>query len=228
MEHDLRNLPAAVIARLADVGVDLGIQHKGRIIEAGDDQRGRLDAVQLELREGADGSVTLDGYATVYDVWYDVAGGPAKGGWREQIAAGAAAKSIAERDDVFLLFDHDGLPIARTGIDLVLTSDKIGLRSEATPDMSSSWNSEIVSRIRSGLIDSMSFAFRAVRQEWNDDYTERIITEVQLFDVSAVKWPANPVTAIQARDDEQIDETRGMDLALAQAYADQARRRCPA
>mgnify|MGYP002684426633 FL=1 len=50
-------------------------------------------------------------------------------------------------------------------------------------------------------VDSMSFAFRVTRQEWNEDYTERTIRELQLFDVSAVTYPANPAATITARDE---------------------------
>jgi HK97 family phage prohead protease len=81
----------------------------------------------------------------------------------------------------------------------------------------------LVSAIRRGDIDEMSFAFRAMRQEWNDDYTERIITEVRLFDVSAVTYPANPATLITARGSDE--PRRGYPLSLALAEAEQFRLR---
>jgi DnaJ-class molecular chaperone len=42
----------------------------------------------------------------------------------------------------------------------------------------------------------MSFAFRVLRQEWNEDYTRRWINEVSLDkgDVSLVNYGANPTT----------------------------------
>jgi hypothetical protein len=48
----------------------------------------------------------------------------------------------------------------------------------------------------------MSFAFRVIRQKWNDDRTERMLTEVSLADgdVSIVTYPAYPATSVEARE----------------------------
>ena len=93
--------------------------------------------------------------------------------------------------------------------------------------------SELRSTLERGDVDQMSHAFIALRQEWNDDYTERRILEVRLFDVSAVTYPANDVTVIALRaaagidpdtdaggpEPEQIAERTGMPLSLAAAQA---------
>lgn len=184
----------------------------------------------VEVRAADDGGAVIDGYASVTDVWYDVAGGPERGGFREQIAGGAFDKTLDEQlDAMFLLVDHDGLPVAGTrNGSLVLEADGHGLRAEAHPDTASAYNNEIVTRVRSGLLDSMSFAFAAMQQEWNGDYTERRITELRLFEVSVVKWPANPATVVQMR--KAVAELRaaaqpvepappGMSLATAKALA---------
>ena len=183
----------------------------------------------VEVRAADDGSdPVIDGYASVTDVWYDVAGGPERGGWREQIAAGAFDKTLDEQlDAMFMLLDHDGMPIAGTrNGSLVLEADGHGLRAEATPDMASQFNNEVVTRLRSGLLDAMSFAFAAEKNEWNSDFTERRISEVRLFEVSVVKWPANPATVVQMR--QAVAELRstvkprhsaGMPLATAKALA---------
>ena len=66
-------------------------------------------AAPSRLRETDDGGTAIvDGYATIYDYAYDVAGGPPYG-WTETITAGAADRSVTERDDTRLLFNHDGL-----------------------------------------------------------------------------------------------------------------------
>lgn len=192
----------------------------------------------LEMRAAEDGAssvVTLDGYASVTGHWYDVAGGVDKGGWREQIMPGAFAKTLDEQlDAMFLLFDHDGLPLAGTrNGSMDLAEDGEGLRVEARIDTGvSSYAADVAGSVRSGLIDSMSFAFMATRQEWNDDYTERRIGELRMFEASVVKWPANPATVAQMR--SAVAElravgprgtalvppvARGMSLARAQALA---------
>lgn len=223
--RDLRNLPDAVIRRLSDAGQydSYGIRHRGALLEAGWDQRARLAGNRVECRaDNDDENPVLDGYATVYDHSYEVMGGAASGwGWDETISAGACDKSVSERDDVYLLLDHDGLPLASTKAGtLTLTSDKVGLLSIGRPDMKSAYNGEVVMRVRSGELDAMSFAFVVTRQEWNGDYTERFITELKLYDVSVVKWPANPATHIHARNvDNPVSAGHSLVLAQAQAEA---------
>jgi hypothetical protein len=225
--RDLRNLPEPVIRRLVDNDAldDYGVTARGRIVEAGWDHRDRLPQQRLEVRSDGDGDnqPILDGYATIYDSAYSVYGGKTSAfGWDETIVAGAADKSLSERDDVYLLFDHDGLPLAsQKDATLDLTSDKIGLLTIARPDMRSAWNTEVVMRVQSHALDAMSFAFSVIRQEWNDDYTERFITELRVWDVSIVKWPANPATHIHARATEP--QSRGASLALALAEAETLR-----
>lgn len=182
----------------------------------------------LELRSNDDGTRGLTGYATTWDTWYDVAGG-APYGWSESIARGAAAKSLAEHDDVRFLINHDGLPQARAkGVALdtmTLTADSMGLRVDVPSlDTNNPRVVELLSALDRGDVDQMSFAFQATRQEWNADYTERTITELKLWDVSAVTYPANTATIIAARSafTQQIDGREvgyPIGLALAQAAA---------
>lgn len=216
---DLRNLPEQVTARLTEgFGTDfLTERHKGFDI----DYRGKTlehrATRQVEVRADDNGNPIIVGYATVYEHPYEVMGGP-PWGWTETIARGAPDKSISERDDVYLFFDHDGLPLAATKAGtLDLTSDKIGLHNESRVDPRSGWSMEVVNRLERGELDAMSFAFRALRQEWNDDYTERRIIEVKLYDVSVVSFPANPATVVGLR--SQSPGPVGMSLALAQAQA---------
>jgi hypothetical protein len=48
----------------------------------------------------------------------------------------------------------------------------------------------------------MSFAFRVIRQKYNDDRSQRTLTEVSLADgdVSVVTYPAYPTTSVEARE----------------------------
>lgn len=219
---DLRNLPPEVLARLADNGVDLASAHaeatqRGRTLEA-------RTFTRPEIRLSETGDPIFEGYATVYDYAYDVAGGIDRGGWQETIVAGACDKSVRERDDVRLLLNHDGVPIARTkSKTLELKSDNVGLWSGATLDAGSPLVQTIRSAMDRGDLDEMSFAFQVIRQEWNGDYTERRILEVKLFDVSVVTYPANPAAVAQLRQDPEPTEARGFPLSLALAELDEMR-----
>ena len=181
-------------------------------------------ARDIEARANDDGTYHVSGYATTWDTWYDVAGG-APYGWAESIAKGAATKSLAERDDVRFLANHEGLPMARTkSKTMTLASDDMGLFVDCPSlDLSNPSAAELRSCLDRGDVDQMSFAFMAIKQEWNADYTQRLITEVRLFDVSAVTYPANEATIIGLRSAAQAaapSADRGMSLRLALALAD--------
>ena len=116
------------------------------------------------------------------------------------MARGAAAESVRSNDDVRLLVNHDGITLARTRSGtLELHSDDTGLFVRAPLDRKSPTVQSLTSAMERGDMDEMSFAFRALDQEWNDDYTERRINEVKLYDVSVVTFPANPATVAQLR-----------------------------
>jgi hypothetical protein len=99
-----------------------------------------------------------------------------------------------------------------------LASDEIGLYMHTprldprSPDVAS-----LASALERGDVDEMSFAFRTLRDTWNDDWTVRNIHEVMLFDVSAVTYPANPATVIKLRADQPAQPQPGMSLEQAQA-----------
>lgn len=188
----------------------------GRIFEARSTQN-------VEARSLEGGAPRLDGYATTYDDPYDMYGGPESGyGWSEIIAKGAATRSVNNNDDVYLFFDHDGLPLASTKDgSLRLTSDRIGLRSEAALDAASPYSMEIYRRVQLGQLDRMSFAFQVVRERWEDlegreaDWMTapvRRILEVKLYDTSVVSFPANPGTSSYI-----AKKSDGMSIAEAKA-----------
>lgn len=161
-----------------------------------------LPASQFKLTraEGGDG-ITLNGYACVFDVEYDMYGGP-PWGWDESVDPGAFDKTLREKPDVQLLINHTGLPLARTKSGtLILRADKVGLDTEAGLEPRSTTVQELSLAMDRGDIDEMSFAFRVVRQEWNEDFTERRLLEVSIHrgDVSVVNYGANPATSATLR-----------------------------
>jgi hypothetical protein len=159
-----------------------------------------------EIREAADGSFTIAGYASTTDAPYEVT--DFLGSYQETISRGAFSKALQENDDVRLLVNHDGVPLARTKSgtlqlrEVAKSADdpqgrgQTGLWSEASLDSASPLAQTVRSAMERGDLGEMSFAFQATRQEWNTDYSERTIREVKLFDVSVVTYPANPGTSV--------------------------------
>jgi hypothetical protein len=182
-------------------------------------EREERQLAKLEVRSTDDGAVAISGYATVYNYPYSIAGGPDAGGFTEVVSRGAAAKSASEAD-VRLLVDHTGVPLARTKSGtLQLESDDIGLRVSAELDPSNPVAAQVRSAMERGDLDQMSFAFKVLRDEWSPDYTKRTISEVKLYDVSLVTFPANPATVAKLREDDEHVEAEvavpGRSLALA-------------
>jgi HK97 family phage prohead protease len=122
--------------------------------------------------------------------------------FKESIAPGAFRKTLSETPDVRLLINHEGLPLARTkNGTLKLEEDERGLRFDAQL-ADTQEGRDIYELVRRGDVDQMSFAFRVIRQKWNDDRSTRVLTEVSLADgdVSVVTYPAYPTTTVEARE----------------------------
>lgn len=225
---DLRRLPDEVRARLeARYGPAVlerryrgfDIDYRGHVLEH---RANRGLEVRQDGDEGSAAVPVIVGYATTYDQPYPMFGGPERGGWNETVAGGASAKSLKEQDDVVSLFDHAGIPLGRTSKDtLVLSEDKLGLWTETTINPNVREAMDIAETVARGDIDAMSFAFKVTREEWDDDFTERTISEVQLFDVSVVTFPANPHTIAGMKGDDLEPRSAGRSLRLARAQLDQ-------
>lgn len=156
----------------------------------------------VEARQAEDGTMRLSGYAAVFNE--DSVPLP----FLERIAPGAFRKTLTETPDVRLLINHEGLPLARTkNGTLRLTEDETGLYMDADlPDTQAA--RDLYTLVERGDVDQMSFAFRVIRQKWNEDRSRRVLTELSLSDgdVSVVTYPAYPTTTVEAR--EQIAAAR--------------------
>jgi HK97 family phage prohead protease len=187
-----------------------------RIVTIGG-QEIRNFATGMQAPQGIDGKLT--GTASVVETPYEM------GGYTEVMALGAFDKTLAGGPDVQLLTNHEGLPYARTTIPpgqvghLGLSTDYQGnLHVEAQLDPNDPDAVKIVNKIRSGLLDQMSFAFRVTKQKWSADNTLRTIQEVSLDrgDVSVVNFAASPTTSVDARSRRR---GKGAPLSMYQARA---------
>lgn len=150
----------------------------------------------LEFRAIGEGN-TLIGYAAVFD-------SPSEPlPWIEYVRKGAFTKTLNDGADVRLLIDHEGVPLARSKSGtLNLIEDEKGLRVEAELDPTNPDAARIMSAMRRGDISQMSFAFRTIKDSWNQERTSRELREVQLFDVSVVTFPAYEATVAELRSKE--------------------------
>lgn len=163
----------------------------------------RLSGVVDEFRkDDATGQIILQGYAATFTP-YDVHGGPAAGGWVEQLDLRAFDETLGEQPDVQLLINHTGTPLARTKSGtLKLSRDSHGLRVWASLDPSDPDVQALVPKMRRKDMDEMSFAFRVNDQTWDHSYSHRTINALSLEkgDVSVVNYGMNPSTKVVLAD----------------------------
>jgi HK97 family phage prohead protease len=168
-----------------------------------------------ELRAGDNGK-TIAGYAAVFNDIADIGGS-----FREIIAPGAFKDTLA--GDIRALVDHDsGRVIGRsTAGTLRLTEDDKGLRVEVDlPDTTD--GRDLAVSLTRGDISGMSFGFRVKSDEWDESASIplRTIRSVELFEVSAVAFPAYEGTELALRslnDLRSERETREHNATAARA-----------
>jgi HK97 family phage prohead protease len=124
------------------------------------------------------------------------------GAFMEQIAPGAFKRTIGQRMPV-LQFDHGAHPLIGSiplGRITSIIEDSHGLRVKAR--LSDNWLVEPVrDAIRDGAVSGMSFRFRVVSDQWEqrDGADYRTITEVELYEVGPVVFPAYEATTVGVR-----------------------------
>jgi len=157
---------------------------------------------ESEFRVSDDGKKIV-GYAAKFDEL-----SPLYWGFREKIRKGAFTKTIKEAD-IRALFNHDPnfvLGRNKAGT-LTLKEDDLGLKYEITPPNTTT-ATDLKESIKRGDISQSSFAFKTVKDLWDDDDEKgltRELIEVKLFDVSPVTYPWYPTTEAGLR--SQVENT---------------------
>jgi uncharacterized protein len=144
------------------------------------------------------GKPGIKGYAAVFNRLSEDLGG-----FRETILPGAFRDCLATKPDVRCLFNHNpNLVLGRTRAGtLTLAEDDIGLRFDCDlPDTQTA--RDLRASIQRGDVDQCSFGFYVKSQKWARSAGEDLVRElhaVDLFDVSAVTYPAYPQTSVDER-----------------------------
>jgi HK97 family phage prohead protease len=166
----------------------------------------------MQVRDAEGGSgFDFSGYASVTEAGYEM--WDFFGPYTEIVSHGAFSKSLSQDDlDVPLVLGHDSMRrIARTtNGTLQLSEDDTGLLADAPNlDPADGDVAYIAPKIRSGLIDEMSFRFSITGGQWSPDYTEYRIdgADIHRGDVSIVGYGANPATSAELRAAMEAIET---------------------
>ncbi|MFM9796527.1 HK97 family phage prohead protease [Streptomyces turgidiscabies] len=183
--------------------------------------RARLSGVQLREADGG-GTLEFLGHATVYEQAYEM--WDYFGPYTEIVSEGAGSESLARADlDVPLVLGHDQLRrMARTTTGtLLLAEDGTGLSVRAPALDPGDYDvAYIAPKLRAGLVDEMSFAFRIESGQWSPDYTEYRINRYDIHrgDVAIVGYGANPHTGASMREPATPTTSRAralLEIALA-------------
>jgi HK97 family phage prohead protease len=174
--------------------------------------------VNAELRAERSGDKNkLTGYAAKYNTKSEDLGG-----FRETIKPGAFTRALKEKQDVSFLINHDPSQVlGRTASGtLKLSEDTTGLKfSVDMPD--TSYARDLMESVDRGDISQCSFGFMTRKQAWVDETdgdgstsSVRELHDVDLFDCSAVAFPAYPDTEVNTRSfpdgvPADIEEHRG-------------------
>lgn len=186
----------------------------------------------IELR-GKDGAgATLIGHASVFDTPYELYG------FEEQVARGSFTRTISEPHGVAALWNHDsGIVLGRdkSGT-LRLAEDECGLAYEIDlPDTQAAHDAYV--SIERGDVYQSSFAFEVMPggERWEEPSEDRTmplrtLTELRLYDVSPVTFPASATTDVDvARALRSYAESIGADpTLLAHYFADLTKTRSDA
>jgi HK97 family phage prohead protease len=170
------------------------------------------DALEVQ-----DGSV-ISGYASLF-------GAVDQG--NDVVEAGAYASSLKEiagkSSRVKMLWQHD--PAQPIGIWDEVREDATGLWVKGRVLDSVAKGREAISLIQAGAIDGLSIGYRT-RKATKNSKGQRLLTELELWEVSLVTFPMLPSARITSKsEDSDLDLTlRDMAAALRGACADLARR----
>jgi len=174
---EVRKYISGVAERKQQKAQDNGVQYRTAEMRANDDE------------------LVVEGYAAVFDSVTDI------GPFQERIAPGAFSDVL--QDDVRLLINHDGVPLARTSNEtLELSQDDTGLYYRAKLSNTQA-GKDLYEMIKRGDINQSSFAFM-IGEESRDADDVRVIEKVaRLIDVSPVTYPAYQAATVFARAEEK-------------------------
>lgn len=191
---------------------------------AGEDRRDLpLSEAGVEIRDGDGEPVPrFTGYAVKFDSRTMI--GALPWGFYEEFAPGAFTRTLGELDQRMLI-QHDPYYVVsrRSAGTLRLAQDGTGLAVDSDLDRRLSYVPDLIANVTNRNISGMSFAFRAVKDDWSTiEVGEaggkpvtaelRRVAEAALPEVSPVTFPAYADTETGLR---AVDPVRAVGLALS-------------
>jgi HK97 family phage prohead protease len=175
-------------------------------------------ACRFEVREtSADG--TVEGYGSVFNVTDSYDDVVAPGAFLASIKAHKAAGTMPA-----MLWQHEGdEPI---GVWDDCTEDGKGLKVRGRLALDTARGKEAQALLKMGAINGLSIGFMSKEWSYSEETDIRTLTEIDLWEVSLVTFPANPkarITSVKSADVAAITTIRQAEKALRDAgFSDDA------
>ena len=130
--------------------------------------------------------------------------------FREKICRGAFDKAIQTATRIDFLAEHDSSKLLATtengSLELWEDSEGLKMRAKICP---TSYGKDMYELMKSNLVRHMSFGFRVISDKWkklSNGTFERTVDALELSEVSVVRNPAYPQSAIAARGIELVED----------------------
>lgn len=130
--------------------------------------------------------------------------------FREKICRGAFDKAIQTAPRIDFLAEHDSSKLLATtengSLELWEDSEGLKMRAKICP---TSYGKDMYELMKSNLVRHMSFGFRVISDKWkklSNGTFERTVDALELSEVSVVRNPAYPQSAIAARGIELVED----------------------
>lgn len=180
----------------------------------------------FEVRATGDDG-TLEGYGSVFGV---------KDSYDDVIAAGAFVRSLGEHKSAgtmpAMLWQHD--PSEPIGVWTEMVEDAKGLKIKGRLALDTSRGKEAHALLKMGALNGLSIGFVSKQWAYDKDTDVRTLTEIDLWEVSLVTFPANGksrITNVKSCDDlhapkdaERILRDAGFSKADALAFVSRVMR----
>lgn len=130
--------------------------------------------------------------------------------FREKICRGAFDKAIQTAPRIDFLAEHDSSKLLATtengSLELWEDSEGLKMRARICP---TSYGKDMYELMKGNLVRHMSFGFRVISDKWkklSNGTFERTVDALELSEVSVVRNPAYPQSAIAARGIELVED----------------------
>lgn len=165
----------------------------------------RFNDVELT---GSENGLRVSGYVNKTNQWSETLGSRKK--FKERIEPGTFKRALQNGNEIHFYAEHDPSKIlasTRNG-SLTLREDEQGLFMSAIIS-DTTWGRDYHTLIKDGIIRNMSFGMKVLKDSWeqlSDGTYLRSISDIQLFECSAVKSPAYVQSTISARSIDIVDD----------------------